>query len=101
MHVLKDDSHKILGVTQMISKNHKQVYMKRLRGLLDMTTDSEKLASVYSLKDATDSLIDSLDKIYSSSNGLTSQATMYHSTGFFPTITERKSCLPSRGLPVK
>lgn len=47
-----------------------------------MTTQSEKLALVYSLKDAASPLIDAPDKMYSSSNGLTSQAVMCHPTGF-------------------
>lgn len=41
MQVLNDDSHKILGVTQMILKNE-QAYMKWFRRILNMTTMSEK-----------------------------------------------------------
>lgn len=56
--------------------------MKRFWRLLGMTTQSEKLALVYYLKDAASPLIDAPDKMYSSSNGLTSQAVMCHPTGF-------------------
>lgn len=42
MQILNDDSHKILGVTQMISKNHEEAHMKRFQRLLNVTTESEK-----------------------------------------------------------
>lgn len=57
MQVLNDDSHKILGVTQMISKNREQAYMKRFWRLWNMTTESEKVASVYSLQDSLDCFV--------------------------------------------
>lgn len=57
MQVLNDDSHKILSVTQMTSKNCEQTYTTRFWRLLNMTPGSEKLASVYSIQDPPDSFV--------------------------------------------
>lgn len=80
MQVLNDDSHKILGITQMISKNHEQVNMTRFRR--------------FPLKTPSTPLVDSSDKTDSSSHGLTSQATMCHSTGFGVQLQEGRVAYP-------
>lgn len=50
MQLLKDDSHKILCVTQMIFKTQKQTYNKRSSQLLNMAMESEKLAKCIHFK---------------------------------------------------
>lgn len=50
MQLLKDDSHKILCVTQMIFKTQKQTYNKRSSQLLNMAMESEKLAKCMRFK---------------------------------------------------
>lgn len=82
MQVLNDDSHKILGVAQMILKKSWAGLREKVLEITGHDHSEWKVGMVYSLKDAASPLIDAPDKMYSSSNGLTSQAVMCHPTGF-------------------
>lgn len=96
MQVLNDDSHKILSVTQMISKNCEQTYTTRFWRLLNMTPGNEKLASVYSIQDPWLLCQIILTKSIGFQKDSTPQATMRHFKSLGVQLQIRQSCESSR-----